>query len=87
MAVNEFLRTSLFSRLTEEERVIVQRFQVVNPGNLPKFFNAATQIVGEPPRQTISREFEAFLILQAVNNPGILSEAISWLTEAATLQA
>lgn len=86
MAVNDFLRTSLFSKLTKEERLQVQRFQVVSAGNLPKFFNAATQSVGEEPKQTISREFEAFLILQSLNNPDVLSEATIWFTEAANFQ-
>lgn len=86
MTVNTFFATDLFQRLTEEERLLVQRFQVVRPVDLPKFFNAGTQVVGEEPQETITREFEAFLILQGAQSPDVLSDATVWFNEAATLQ-
>jgi hypothetical protein len=86
MPVDTFFTTDLFRILTDEERLLVQKFQVVQPVDLPKFFNAGTQVVGEEPQESISREFEAFLILQATKNPDVLSAATIWFNEAATLQ-
>jgi len=86
MPIDTFLSTDLFDNLTDEERIKVQRFQVVRPIDLPKYFNAGTQSLGEEPQETISRSFEAFLILQAIKNPDVLSDANIWFSEAATLQ-
>ena len=86
MPIDNFFTTDLFRNLTDEERLRVQRFSVVRPRDLPKFFNAGTQVVGEEPQETISREFEAFLILQAAQSPDVLSDATTWFNEAATLQ-
>lgn len=86
MAFNQFLDSDLFSNLTEDERLKVSRFSVKNEADLPKFFNAGKQTTGQEPAEPISREFEAFLILQALQSPEKLSNALKWFTEAATLQ-
>ncbi len=86
MPVDTFFTTDLFRNLTDVERLRVQQFSAVRVVDLPKFFNAGTQVVGEEPQETISREFEAFLILQALQNPDVLSNATIWFNEAADLQ-
>jgi hypothetical protein len=86
MAVNTFSSTDLFLNLTPEERLRVQVFSSTRGADLPKFFNAGTQALGDAPNETISREFEAFLILQSLQSPNKLSDAMLWFNEAATLQ-
>jgi len=86
MALNTFLETDLFRNITDEERLKVERFTSRSAQDIPKFFNAGTQVVGEEPNTPISREFEAFLILQALKSPDKLSNALQWFTEAADLQ-
>lgn len=86
MPINTFTNTDLFNRLTREERLRVEQFQARRPEQLPRFFNAGTQRVGEEPNELISREFEAYLILQSLAGPDKLSNAIAWFTEAADLQ-
>jgi hypothetical protein len=86
MSINTFLETDLFRLLTEEERLSVERYSAKTTAALPKFFNAGTQVVGDEPRESISTEFEAFLILQALQSSDKLSNAIKWFTEAADLQ-
>jgi len=86
MAVDTFLETDLFRQLTKEERLKVARFSATRTSDLPKFFNAGTQLPGEEPEETISREFESYLILQSLQSPDKLSNAMKWFTEAADLQ-
>lgn len=86
MALDTFLSTNLFTNLTQEERLRVSLFAVDRPSDLPKFFNAGTQQLGAIPNEPITREFEAFLILQAIQSPDKLSDAMVWFNEAATLQ-
>jgi hypothetical protein len=86
MALNTFLGTNLFTSLTPEERLRVSLFSSDRPSDLPKFFNAGTQQLGDIPNESITKEFEAFLILQAIQSPDKLSDAMVWFNEAATLQ-
>lgn len=86
MPINTFLETDIFRQLTKGERLRVERFSSTRVSDLPKFFNAGTQSLGQEPEESISREFEAFLILQALQSPDKLSNAMQWFTEAATLQ-
>jgi len=86
MAFDTFLETDLFRNLSEEERLKVDRFTSRSSTDVPKFFNAGTQAIGEEPNAPISKEFEAFLILQALKSPGKISNALKWFTEAADLQ-
>jgi hypothetical protein len=86
MSLDTFLSTDLFTNLTQEERLRVKVFSSESASGLPKFFNAGTQQIGDVPNETISREFEAFLILQAVQSPEKLSDGMVWFNEAATLQ-
>lgn len=86
MAINTFLETDIFRQLTKIERLKVEQFSAVRVSNLPKFFNAGTQRLGEEPEETITREFEAYLILQSLQSPNKLSNAMQWFTEAADLQ-
>lgn len=86
MSLNTFLETDLFRNLSTEERLLVNRFAATSASELPKFFNASTQSTGEEPETSISREFEAFLILQAIKGPDKLSNAMVWFNEAAILQ-
>jgi len=86
MALDVFLSTDLFTNLTKEERLRVSIFSSQRPSDLPKFFNAGSQQLGEVPNESISVEFEAFLILQALQSPDKLSDAMVWFNEAATLQ-
>ena len=86
MAKNSFLETDLFQNLSDSERATVDKYSAKVSTDLPKFFNAGTQLLGEEPNQPISREFEAFLILQALRNPDKLSAAVRWFTEAANVQ-
>lgn len=86
MALDTFLSTDLFTNLTQEERLRVSLFASSRPSDLPKFFNAGTQQLGEVPGESITKEFEAFLILQAIQSPDKLSDAMVWFNEAATLQ-
>ncbi len=86
MPIDTLLSTDLFPNLTKEERLRVQVFTVENTIDLPRFFNAGTQQIGDVPNETISREFEAFLILQALQSPEKLSDAMKWFNEAADLQ-
>jgi hypothetical protein len=76
----------IFNNLTQEERLKVDLYASRSPSNMPKFFNAGTQAFGQEPQQAISREFEAYLILQALKDPDKLSNAMRWFTEAANLQ-
>jgi hypothetical protein len=78
--------TDLFKHLTQEERLKIDRFATRSPSDMPRFFNAGTQAFGQEPEQPISREFEAYLILQALKDPEKLSDAMRWFTEAADLQ-
>jgi hypothetical protein len=78
--------TDIFNNLTNEERLKVDQFAARSPGDVPRFFNAGTQSFGQEPEQPISREFEAYLILQALKDPDKLSDAMQWFTEAADLQ-
>jgi hypothetical protein len=80
------LDTDLFRNLTDEERLKVDRFAARSPTDIPRYFNAGTQAFGQEPDQPISREFEAYLILQALKDPDKLSDAMRWFTEAADLQ-
>ncbi len=80
------LDTDIFKNLTNEERLKVGLYAARSPTNIPRYFNAGTQAFGQEPEQPISREFEAFLILQALKDPDKLSEAMRWFTEAADLQ-
>jgi len=86
MPLDSFVTTDLFGNLTPEERLKVQVLAASRSSDLPKFFNAATQSIGEDPEESITKEFEAFLILQALQNPDRLSTAMTWFNEAATLQ-
>lgn len=86
MPIDTFVSTDLFPNLTKEERLRVQIFAAQKTIDLPRFFNAGTQQLGDVPNQTISREFEAFLILQAIQSPQKLSDATVWFNEAADLQ-
>ncbi len=86
MALNTFVSTDLFTNLTKEERLRVSLFASDRSGDLPRFFNAGTQQLGDIPNETITKEFEAFLILQAIQSPDKLSDAMVWFNEAATLQ-
>lgn len=86
MPINTFVSTDLFSNLTREERLRVQVFSSQRTIDLPRFFNAGTQEIGDVPNEAISREFEAFLILQALQSPEKLSNATVWFNEAADLQ-
>jgi len=86
MALNTFLETDLFRELTDTERLKVERFSATRAADLPKFFNAGTQRLGEEPAEPISKEFEAYLILQSLQSPDKLSNAMKWFTEAADLQ-
>jgi hypothetical protein len=86
MALNTFLSTDLFTSLTQEERLRVSLFASDRPSDLPKFFNAGTQQLGDVPNESITKEFEAFLILQTIQSPDKLSDAMVWFNEAATLQ-
>lgn len=86
MPIDTFLSTDLFPNLTREERLRVQVFSSDRTIDLPRFFNAGTQEIGDVPNETISREFEAFLILQAIQSPEKLSNATLWFNEAADLQ-
>lgn len=86
MPIDTFLATDLFPNLTKEERLRVQLFSSERSIDLPRFFNAGTQEIGDVPNETISREFEAFLILQALQSPEKLSNATVWFNEAADLQ-
>ncbi len=86
MALNTFLETDLFRELTETERLKVEQFSATKADDLPKFFNAGTQRLGEEPAEPISKEFEAYLILQSLQSPDKLSNAMKWFTEAADLQ-
>jgi len=86
MALNTFLETDIFRELTEIERLKVEQFSATRSEDLPKFFNAGTQRLGEEPAEPISREFEAYLILQSLQSPNKLSNAMQWFTEAADLQ-
>ena len=86
MPINTFLDSDLFGSLTDQERASVEKYSSKSPSDLPKFFNAGIQSLGEEPSQSISREFEAFLILQALRSPDKLSAALQWFTEAAELQ-
>lgn len=78
--------SDIFGNLTNEERLKVDLFASRSPADTPKFFNAGTQVIGQEPEEPISREFEAFLILQALKDPDKLSSAMRWFTEAADLQ-
>ncbi len=80
------LDTDIFKSLTNEERLKVDLYAARSPSDMPRFFNAGTQAFGQEPEQPISREFEAFLILQALKDPDKLSKAMRWFTEAADLQ-
>ena len=80
------LDTDIFKNLTNEERLKVDLYAARSPTDMPRYFNAGTQAFGQEPEQPISREFEAFLILQALKDPNKLSEAMRWFTEAADLQ-
>jgi hypothetical protein len=80
------LDTDIFKNLTNEERLKVDLYAARSPSDMPRFFNAGTQAFGQEPEQPISREFEAFLILQALKDPDKLSKAMRWFTEAADLQ-
>lgn len=80
------LDTNIFRNLTNEERLKVDLFAARSPQDIPRFFNAGTQAFGQEPEQPISREFEAYLILQALKDPDKLSDAMRWFTEAADLQ-
>jgi hypothetical protein len=80
------LDTDIFRNLTNEERLKVDLYAARSPTDIPRYFNAGTQAFGQEPEQPISREFEAFLILQALKDPDKLSEAMRWFTEAADLQ-
>ncbi len=86
MAFNTFLETELFRNLSDEERLKIDQFTSRSSKDIPKFFNAGTQAIGEEPDAPISKEFEAFLILQALKSPDKLSNALKWFTEAADLQ-
>ncbi len=86
MALNTFLETDLFRELTETERLKVEQFAATKADDLPKFFNAGTQRLGQEPAEPISKEFEAYLILQSLQSPDKLSNAMKWFTEAADLQ-
>jgi hypothetical protein len=86
MPINTFVSTDLFPNLTREERLRVQVFAADRTIDLPRFFNAGTQQIGDVPDETISREFEAFLILQTLQSPEKLTEAMKWFNEAADLQ-
>lgn len=86
MALNTFLETDVFRNLTDAERLAVETFAARTLDDVPKFFNAGIQSVGEEPDTPISREFEAFLILQAIKSPDKMSDAMRWFTEAANLQ-
>jgi hypothetical protein len=86
MAINTFSSTDLSVNLTPEERLRVAVFSATKGADLPKFFNAGTQALGDAPNETISREFESFLILQSLQSPNKLSDAMLWFSEAATLQ-
>lgn len=86
MPIDTFVSTDLFPNLTKEERLRVQVFSAERTIDLPRFFNAGTQQIGDVPNETISREFEAFLILQAIQSPEKLSNATLWFNEAASLQ-
>lgn len=86
MALNTFLETDLFRELTETERLKVEQFSATKADDLPKFFNAGTQRLGQEPAEPISKEFEAYLILQSLQSPDKLSNAMKWFTEAADLQ-
>lgn len=86
MALDTFVSTNIFNNLTREERLRVQVFSAAKTIDLPRFFNAGTQQIGDVPNQTISREFEAFLILQSLQSPEKLSSATVWFNEAADLQ-
>jgi hypothetical protein len=80
------LDTDIFKNLTNEERLKVDLYAARSPTDMPRYFNAGTQAFGQEPEQPISKEFEAFLILQALKDPNKLSEAMRWFTEAADLQ-
>ena len=80
------LDTDIFRNLTNEERLKVDLYAARSPTDIPRYFNAGTQAFGQEPEQPISREFEAYLILQALKDPDKLSEAMRWFTEAAELQ-
>lgn len=86
MSRDTFLSTNIFDNLTKEERLRVQVFSSDKTVDLPRFFNAGTQKIGDVPNQTISRQFEAFLILQSLQSPEKLSSATVWFNEAADLQ-
>ena len=86
MTKNSFLETDVFQNMSNAERVLVDKYSAKIAADLPKFFSADTQSLGEEPNQPISREFEAFLILQSLRNPDKLSAAVRWFTEAANLQ-
>lgn len=86
MPIDTLLSTDLFPNLTKEERLRVQVFSVEKTIDLPRFFNAGTQKIGDVPNETITREFEAFLILQALQSPEKLSDAMTWFNESADLQ-
>lgn len=86
MSLDTFVSTNIFNNLTKEERLRVQVFSSAKTIDLPRFFNAGTQEIGDVPNQAISREFEAFLILQALQSPEKLSNATVWFNEAAELQ-
>jgi hypothetical protein len=80
------LDTDIFKNLTKEERLKVDLYAARSPTDIPRYFNAGTQSFGQEPDQPISREFEAYLILQALKDPEKLSDAMRWFTEAADLQ-
>jgi hypothetical protein len=80
------LDTDIFKNLTNEERLKVDLYAARSPTDMPRYFNAGTQAFGQEPDQPISREFEAYLILQALKDPEKLSDAMRWFTEAADLQ-
>ena len=80
------LDTDIFRNLTNEERLKVDRYASRSPKDVPRYFNAGTQAFGQEPEQPISKEFEAYLILQALRDPDKLSDAMRWFTEAADLQ-
>lgn len=80
------LDTDIFRNLTNEERLKVDLYAARSPQDIPRYFNAGTQAFGQEPEQPISREFEAYLILQALKDPDKLSDAMRWFTEAADLQ-
>ena len=80
------LDTDIFKNLTKAERLKIDLYAARSPTDMPRYFNAGTQAFGQEPEQPISREFEAYLILQALKDPGKLSDAMRWFTEAADLQ-